>query len=395
MNGQNAAPAGLSVRDVASILGRNQGPELFFQQPFAILTQPIIPKTISLNRPLERIHIVWRGRIAVTVAAYTSVFPEAAQNIIQRILVNGTHRRFGAIVPVDLTGPTAYQWASLFTPYGGTLYDTIPAGGTDNNRAAAVANQTGNFDGSVGNHDVEIHYSIPVWPVVNNAAKLTAVPFLWQQRDWEDTLRVQLFFGDRTSLGVPAAGTVVAFEQFGGGVGTSPTVSIFTNYEILGPLADSVVSAVCIRAESPVTGVVTGIANNVRLAQLQKQKTTNIVFKTGTIPAAGLSAGVQVFDTLVDTILDRTQVLVDNKPLRNNFANFALKGYNNQAFRTLIRRGYNFFSFIDSQNPLTYFRGDLLSGGSQFELQSDIRTAGATQAVNMIQEQVLGEPGAA
>ncbi len=85
----------LTAREVHSILGRNQGPELFYQQQFAAGTQPIIPKNLNLNRPMERLHLVFRGRVTIGVANYTAVAAEAPQTIIQRIRVFGTHRRFG------------------------------------------------------------------------------------------------------------------------------------------------------------------------------------------------------------------------------------------------------------------------------------------------------------
>lgn len=370
MSNGDGQVAGMSIREVASILGRNQGPELFFQQPFTQLTSPIIPKNISLNRPMERLHIVFRGRITVATAAFTP-FPEALHNLIQRIRVTGTHKRFGAIVPIDITGGTAGRLMRLYHINGNFV--------------------TPGFTGAIGSFDAEIHWEIPVTPIVATAAKLSTTPFLWMKDDWQDTLTVQLFFGDGSSLGGVAAN--VTFTAFGSGAG-SPTVTLLTNYEILGPLSNSFSSAVVVRSEQPVQGVVTAVVNALRLQQLQKQKTANIIVKSGTIPA-GLSAGVQVFGTLVDTILDFTQVVVDNKPLRNNFSNFAAKEYGASAFDVAQTPGYLVFPFIESQNPLTAFRGDLLAGGSTFELTSNVLTAGATQVVNVIQEQILGDPQAA
>lgn len=370
MSNGNGGVAGLSIKEVASILGRNQGPELFFQQPFTQLTSPIIPKNISLNRPMERIHLVFRGRITVATAGFTP-FPEALFNLLQRLRITGTHKRFGALVPVDLTGGTIGRYMRLFQINGNFT--------------------TAGFTGAIGSFDAEIHWELPVHPIVDVSSKLSIIPYLWFKDDWQDTLQVQLFFGDGSSLGGVAGN--VTFTAFGSGAG-SPTVSIFTNYEILGPLSNAFSSATTIRSEQPVQGTVTAIVNAIRLQQLQKQKTTNIILKMGTIPA-GLSAGVQVFGTLVDTILDFTQIVVDNKPLRNNFSNMAAKEYGASAFNVAQTPGYLVFPFIEAQNPLTAFRGDLLSGGSTFEVTSNVLTAGATQAVNIIQEQVLGDPQAA
>ena len=75
--------------------------------------------------------------------------------------------------------------------------------------------------------------------------------------------------------------------------------------------------------------------------------------------------------------------------------NIALKEYSGYAFNTVLPQGYNNFTFVDSQNPLTYYRGDLLAGGSTFELDTNVIGGGATAAVQILQEQVIGDPGGA
>lgn len=382
-----ASPAvNLTARDVASILGRNQGPELFFQQTFSTLTSPIIPKPVNVNRPLERFHIVWRGRVVIGVANFTAVAAEAPQTIIQRIRLIGTHKRFGALVPMDITGATAFVLMRLFregrgnSEYINTTRQAEPS--------VPFAQTLANF-GNTGTYDIEIHYSLPVAPILPSSSRIAVVPFLFQQTDWADTLQLQLFFGDQTSFGTPGGTTTTTFSSFGSGSG-SPLVSIFTNYDILGPLATSIASAVVLRSEQLST-TLTAIANNQRVQLLQKQKTTNIIVKSG-ILLTGTSGGVQVYASLSDTILDFTQPIVDNKPIRNNFSNFAQKEYAGLAFSTVLPQGYLNFTFLDSLNPLTYYRGDLLAGGSTFELDTNVVSANANNGVAVIQEQVIGDP---
>jgi hypothetical protein len=387
-----ASPAvNLTARDIASILGRNQGPELFFQQAFATLTSPIIPKPVNVNRPLERFHIVWRGRVVIGVANFTAVAAEAPQTIIQRIRLIGTHKRFGSLVPVDLTGATTFVLMRLFREgRGNSEYITTGAGQPTRQAEPSVpfAQTLANF-GNTGTYDIEIHYSLPVAPILPSSSRIAVVPFLFQQTDWADTLQLQLFFGDQTSFGTPGGTTTTTFSSFGSGSG-SPLVSIFTNYDILGPLATSIASAVVLRSEQLST-TLTAIANNQRVQLLQKQKTTNIIVKSGVL-LTGTSGGVQVYASLSDTILDFTQPIVDNKPIRNNFSNFAQKEYAGLAFSTVLPQGYINFTFLDSLNPLTYYRGDLLAGGSTFELDTNVVSANANNGVAVIQEQVIGDP---
>ena len=385
--GNTPAPK-FTARDLASILGRNQGPELFFQQPFAIDTAPIIPKNLNVNRPLERIHIVWRGRVVIAGGNFTAVAAEAPQTILQRVRLTGTHQKYGSLVPIDLTGATLFALTRLTRIRSCSMY----INGVRQDELNVPLAQNGATFGNNGTYDIEIHYELPMGPILAIASKLAVIPYLFQNSDWGDTLQLQLFFGDQTSFGTPAAGTTVTFSQFGAGGGT-PLVSIFTNYEILGPLANSVSSAVVLRSEQSQTAPVAANGNSVRIQLLQKQKTTNIFIKTGTI-LAGTAAGIAVFGVMSDNVLEMTQPVVDNKPIRNNFNNFSAKEYAGYAFETVLPQGYLNFTFVEAQNPLTYYRGDLLAGGSTFELDSNVIGGGVGVTCNAIQEQIIGDPGA-
>jgi hypothetical protein len=383
----------LTVRQVASLLGRNQGPEFFFQQSWTPLNNVVIPKAINLNRPLERIHMTWQGRIAITVANMTPVYAESVQNLIQTFKLTGTHAAFKAITPINLTGADAFAWPKLFRPRGGSIYVNgarsenldIPAG------FPAGTGFLGTIAGSP--YDTEIHYDIPLVPVLPAAAKVSVVPFLYQQKDWGDTLQIFLTFADSTALGT-AAGSTTTFTGFQSGAGT-PQLFLLTNYEILGALAESISSAVVIRNTQniPQANITSAASTLQRLQLLQKQKTTNVLLKSGAL-AAGTSGGVTVYSTLSDLIFQQTQIVVDNKPVRNNFLNAAFKEYAGYAFDARIPQGYFPMSFIDSMNPLTAYPADQLAGGSTFELDSQLLTGGASNFAEVIQEQYLGVPGA-
>src|SRR5271169_335520 len=95
-----ASSAKLTPGAISRLLGRNQGPEFFFQQAFVPLQTVQIPKNVNLNRPLERITIRLDIRITVAVHDMASVFPEALQSLIQQVQLQGQHRVFGALVPI-------------------------------------------------------------------------------------------------------------------------------------------------------------------------------------------------------------------------------------------------------------------------------------------------------
>ena len=383
----------LTVRQVASLLGRNQGPEFFFQQPWTALNNVVIPKAINLNRPLERVHMVWQGRIAITVANMTPVYAESVQNLIQTFKLTGTHAAFKAITPINLTGADAFAWPKLFRPRGGSIY--VNGARSENlDIPAGFPAGTGFLGTTAGSpYDTEIHYNIPLVPVLPAPTKVSVVPFLYQQKDWGDTLQIFLTFADSTALGT-AAGSTTTFTAFQSGAGT-PQLFLMTNYEILGALAESISSAVVIRNTQniPQANITSAASTLQRLQLLQKQKTTNVLLKSGAL-AAATSAGVTCYSTLSDLIFQQTQIVVDNKPIRNNFLNTAYKEYAGYSFDARLPQGYLPMSFIDSMNPLTAYPADQLAGGSTFELDSQVLTGGATNFAEVIQEQYLGVPGA-
>jgi hypothetical protein len=383
----------VNTRQVAHLLGRNQGPEFFFQQAWSELGNVVIPKAVNLNRPLERFHMVLRGRVVIATNNMASTSPEALQNLIQNFKVTGTHSQFKSITPINMSGADCFAWPYLFRPRQGGA-SSLYINGTRVDPLGVPAGLPLTTFGNTGTYDFEVHYDIQVIPVLPAAAKVAAIPWLWQQKDWGDSLQIQLQFGDHTSLGTPnGGGTAFTFSAFGSGSG-SPQVTLFTNYEILGALANQIQTAVVIRSTQNVpSGILSANSNTLqRLQLLQKQRTLNVMVKSGTL-LAGTSQGVTAYATLSDVIFDQTQVIVDNKPVRNNFANYAQKEYAGYAFDTVLPQGYLNFPFLDSMNPLTAYPADQLSGGSTFEIDSAIIGGAGGVIAEIVQEQYLGTPG--
>lgn len=380
----------LSVRAIASILGRNQGPEFYWQQSWSALGQGVIPKAVNLNRPLERFAIVAQGRIVIGGANMTSTAPEGLlQFFLQNFKLLGTHDLYGAQTPINLTGADIFAWPKLFRTRGCSLY----INGTLVDPLGIPAGLPLATFGNTGTYDIEVHYDLQLVPVFPAAAKLNAIPFLYMQKHWGNTLQVQYALGDTTVLGTPAGGTTFTVTAFGSGAG-SPQLYFFTNYEILGALADSISSAVTIRTSQVIQGgiLTANAATPQRLVILQKYKTTNVVIKTG-VALTTVSAGTSALASLSDTILQQTQVVADNKPVRNNFLNAAQKEYAAYAFDARHPQGYLLFPFVDSMNPLTGYPANKLSGGSTFEVDSQVIGAAANNTGEIIQEYYLGVPG--
>lgn len=377
----------------ASILGRFTGPELFFSQNVALTAAggPLrvnLPRTLNLNRPVADVFISLRGRINVTVGPYTSVGPEAMQNLLQNIQIQGIHKDFGNITPIQMSGATAFLWPSMFQPRGnGTslingVYQAFPAGRP----------MVSNFTGAVGTYDFVTIWRLPVGPWLGQgqAVKRQYTNFLWMAKDWADTLQTQLTFGDATALG-DTTGATVTFTAFQSATG-SPLMSIHLNYSLLTQFEGLVRSGVAVRTEQPTAQQQTALTTAAVLQTLQKQITPNLLVKTGTITGTGVTAGIDRFDTLTDFQLDRTQITVDNKPVRNNQDNIVFKADQEAYWSTIVPEGYFLLSFVEGQNALLSYRGDGLAGGSQFQVQSDVIAASANNRQRFIQEMILGGP---
>jgi len=377
----------------ASVLGRFTGPELFFSQNVALTAAggPLnvnLPRTLNLNRPVADIFIELRGRINVTVGPYTAVAPEALSNLLQNVQIQGIHKDFGNLTPINLSGATAFMWPTMFQARGnGTslvnaAYQTFPAG------RPAVSN----FAGTVNTYDFIQIWRIPVGPLLGQgqAVKRQSTNFLWMASDWADSLQTQLRFGDASALGDPT-GATVTFTAFGSATG-NPVMAVHLNYSLLTQFAGLMRSGVCIRTEQPTAQQQTALTTNAVLQTLQKQITTNVLVKSGTIQTAGLTAGIDTLAALSDVQLDRTQITVDNKPVRNNQNNMVAKAAMEAYWNTLLCEGYFMASFVEGQNALLAYRGDGLAGGSQFQLQSDVIAASANNRQRYVQEMIYGGP---
>lgn len=379
----------------SSLLGRSTGPELFFTSTFDPTTPGTINigRVLNLNRPLEAIIVRLRGRVAVTVGNYTAVAPEAPMNLLQNIQLQGIHKDFGSLTPIKMSGATAWIWPWMFGDRAsGCVINNVDFPDPSVARGG-FRPFTSPFLGTTAGspYDIELMYVIPVGPVMGmgQSLKKQSTNFAYQPLDWSDSLNLQLQFGDKSALGDPT-GATVTFTAFGSGAGNW-TAEVHLCYTLLGQFANQLRSGVVIRNENQLPSQ-TALASGVLLTTLQKQITTNILLKTGAIQTAGLTAGVDTLASLSDVQADKTQIIVDNKPVRNNQSNIVAKAWYQRQFGLATPQGYFLLSFVDGQNPLLAYRGDGLQGGSQFTLNSDIIAASANNRQRFVQEMVLGGP---
>jgi hypothetical protein len=380
---------------------RTSGPEYFFTQA---LTTPgvtpstfAIPKFLAMVRPMGFMHFRWKGRIVIGVAAITNISPEAPQNIIQRLTVKGTHASLGNVTLYDGSGATLFAMGRAFGVRGNSVYingvrQPEFQGGTTVAISGGGASGTGTAAtfGATGTYDLEIFYTLPFFPyfVPDSQASL----FLLNPAAWGQTINITLYTADQTAFGTQGTATFV-FTSFGSGSG-APAVDIYTTFVQLGDFRNSIQQGVVTRNVSPVSSVLTTAGTQVRIIQLQNQRTTAVVLKTGTT-LAGTTAGVLSFGTLSESITEQVTIQVDNKLLRNLQNNDMTKEFYGFREETVQPIGYLGIPFDDgtpSNNAFAGYRGDKLPPGAQFNLLGNIANPAGTNTGEVVQEMILGEP---
>lgn len=393
----NAAQLAREQVAAATQIARFSEPEFWFSVSPAIaaaggITQINPPSPVNLTRPVQSLTIQIAMRVTVAVAPYTAVAPEAPQNFLQLIQLQGNHKDYGGITPTRMTGATMMTLGQISQPNCGGGETLISVGGGALTRFNGFGRPfVSPFTGAVGTHDMLVMFHVPFGPsLMPSPVKYRqSTNFLLQPLDWGNTLQLQLQLGDASALGDPT-GATVTFQGFGGA--GNPLVSVFANYALLGEFQNKMQrSGVVIRNEQQLPNQVAA-ANAVLLQQLSHQITSLMLLKTGNIQAAGLTAGVDTLAALSDVQLEATQIVVDNKPLRNNTNNMMEKSYHQRMFDTVVPEGYFPLTFVDGGTSLLAYRGDKLPGGSQFNLQTNVLTAAATQRQRMVQEYILGGP---
>lgn len=352
--------------------------------------------TLRPTRPLDAVipikHILLRvsGRVVIAGANYDTAGLEIPQSLVQRVRLSGRHREFGLQTLWDISG------ASLFSVYPRCFQFTggMSFSGTTLNAFDAFPSipMVGSMSTAVGSTDFDIFFLMPTYPMIGGGPYESrwCAPYYLRDEDWGRTLRLEIDMSDLSGLGDPGAATTATWTAYGSASG-SPSVDIYTVHSLMGPFARIPGRGLVIRTEQESSPSRETTASNVSLYELRPQITTNAIVKTGGIITSGMTSGVEAFSSLSDRHLDRTQIVLNNKRLRDTNNNRVAKIAQMIEWNTIHPEGYLVFSFIDSKQPLTALRADKASG--LFEIRTDVTTAVATGSrQHVIQEIVTGGP---
>lgn len=352
---------------------RNQGPEFFEDLPFTALVGDVTPKReLPHDKWLLGLHLMWEGRVGVTVAAPGAVLTEAPQSIIERIRVEGQHNRLGQRDFYNLRGATAYAYANV---YGGGRNLSVTS-------SPALAN-------AIGNYDIRAHYLI--WFPPEQIPLSQQIAHAIRGDDWK-TLNMHISFGDRTSLFNAATGTV-AFTAFGSATG-APRLSVHMIRPLLGNARDAIRPALVRRQFQELTTVFTQTnLTDGFIAKLEVgKKYRSALIKAGVrATAAPPSAGVNVFVSLSDDIVARPKIALDGKNIRDAISNYVMKEFYAYAFRASLPAGYTLLDFVDGGDIRTIFPAQGLGVSNRFELRGDVVVA-ANQQGELVETLIEGEP---
>jgi hypothetical protein len=404
------------------------------RQHFADIYRPAGPKPVSLNNPIlttaasgggqitstqqldlslpiRGIRIVFKGRIVVGTAAFTSVNPEGLLNLIPSIVIQGTNaRQQGNLTLWNIDLATAWVIqrimgpagaAYFFTSTGGAALTEVPTPTTPFPSGAVGSNPY--FQGSTATTDWIISLDFPFHPHQSNSygrQPLSVPQYLVRNEEWKDSIQIQITGGTQAgnstgALGVAAATTTVTFSSFGSGAGT-PTIDIYSLPVLMGlNLKDQILPGVYSRVSQTITSTVQSAGSNVALVNFQKQPTPRVFFKfgTGTVSPA--------FASLIDTVANGPQatgpntlgvLLGGNRNVRNKVDIMAHKMQFPDVYLREPVQGYNIMDFMDQGNPDSSYPGQDIGDGATFQLVGDVLGATANGLAVSVQEQILHQP---
>jgi len=385
-------------------VGRDQGPQLWFQSPFTPATSGNIqvqsPSFADLSRPASHVKVVLRYRATIGTAAYASLNAEAPQNLLQNVYLFGKRARTNSTTIYNGSGATLFALNSMFETDGSAArqFITTPGGAyTRMPRLGApmgltVGTGSGNF-GGLGAWDVSSEYVIPFGPFGGNPK----TDFLFSQRDadWSRTMQMILTIGGNTgattdNFGVKGTSGTLAFTGYGGT--GSPMVFVYLVPTLQdGNTADTKIinmyrSGVIQRATQNPSASMTATATQQLLALLQNYDTPRIITKAGVTTALG------DYSSLSDSILTKQYLTIGGKPITQFNDQWSQQGWYEEKAQGQAPAGYNLIDFVGGGVRMHW--GRILrapKAGEQFNIASDVVGA-ANQSAEILQEQVLEEP---
>jgi hypothetical protein len=405
-----ASPStGPSVRKSLGDIYRPQGPKLvqsavaWSSGGSAQLTQ-----VFDLSLPIRGLRLVFKGRVVVGTAAFSSTNPEGLLNLISNIVIQGTNaRQKGNITLWTCDLATAWTMAFLYAPIANRFTISTTGAGGDAMvpdpgtpfpaTGTAVPNRaSGFFNGATGTYDWIISVDLPFSPHQMNAlgkSPYDVIGYLVRNEEWKDSLQLQMTFGTQTgasgvgALGTAGSTTTVTFSAYNSGSG-NPTIDVYSLPVLMGlDLKDGILPGVYSRITQPITSILQSAGPSTTiLLNMQKQPTQRLIVKLGTTAAS------PAFATLSDLIVSTLGIsLGGNRNVRNNVDIIAHKQLTADQNQRVPIQGYTLLDFMDSGNADAGFPGQDIGDGATFQLTGTVAGTGSALGL-IVQEQSIHIP---
>jgi hypothetical protein len=359
-----------------------------------------LTQAVDLSLPIRGFRIVFKGRVVIGTAGFTTSNPEGFLNLISSIIIQGTNaRQQGNLTLWNIDLATLYALQSLHQ-FRGAAYYSINSGSGENLLAPPTTPMPTTYAavGATGTYDFRIVVDVPFHPFQSNGfgkEPLTIPQFLVRNEEWKDSLQVILGFGTQAgggasgALGTSAAGTTITYTAYGSGSGT-PTIDLYSLPVLMGTtLKDQILPGVISRISTPVTGAMQVAGTGVPLLNLQKQPTPRVFFKQG------VSTVTPAFSSLTDTNVTALGLqLGQNRNVRNVLDIFTHKLHQADVYGRDAVQGYAMFDFMDQGNPDSAYPGQDIGDGATLQVVGNV-TGAANALALLVQEQILQQPAGA
>lgn len=373
------------------IYGRYTAPQLWHRQNVNLLAQQqiLVPKNLTLEKPHERLMVMFRFRLTITTDDYATTLPEIPQNILKSIRMWGSAGAFGAQTMWQISGATLFALPHVMGGSPQASYVTVKEVGGDQMRMAVPGLPfLPAIPTSQGQLDIILMFQLPTSPYMGQGtdAKRQISRYMLSPQDWGNTIQVEINTGDASSFGTPGIATV-DMTAYGSNTGL-PEVSFFQNFALLGPdRAYTRRNGLVLRVERPIN-TLTAATNQTRMNILDQKITTGLMVKSGTSITS--ASGITSFATLSDEQLDETRVVHGTTPVRYNQSNETYRAYYGDMFDTPAPvQGYLPISFMEAQNVMNSYRADALEGGANFEIDTDVDVPNSANIQSVVQEEII------
>jgi hypothetical protein len=359
-----------------------------------------LTQSIDLSLPIRGFRMVFKGRLVVGTAGFTTANPEGFLNLISSIIIQGTNaRQQGNMTLWNIDLATLWVLQNLHCVRGASFY-SLNAGAGEVQQAIPTMPMPTAYAPitATGTYDFRIVVDIPFHPFQSNGfgkEPLTIPQYLVRNEEWKDSIQVILGFGAQAgagasgALGTAAGGTTVTFTAYGSGSGT-PTIDLYSLPVLMGTqLKDQILPGVISRIATPVTGAMQVAGTGVPLLNLQKQPTPRVYFKQG------VSTVSPAFSSLTDTNVTALGLqLGQNRNIRNVVDIFTHKMQQADVYGRDLIQGYQMFDFMDQGNPDSAYPGQDIGDGATLQVVGNV-TGAANALALLVQEQILQQPAGA